>query len=168
MPEIISHRANLTGIEPSFENLIRSIELALKKGFKVEVDVRFYKDRIYLGHDNPQELLPANFYGEQKIYFHCKDMKSLLMFQKYYRGSNFFTHDNDEATITSKGMLWIHPETLPALYADHTELDFTRAIAVLPERKGLLYNEDHLKFLGKFYGICTDFPERYKEAFDNV
>lgn len=168
MPEIISHRANLTGIEPSFENRIKTIELALKKGFKVEVDVRFHLDRIYLGHDEAQELLPANFYGEQKIYFHCKDMKSLLMFQKYYRGSNFFTHDNDEATITSKGMLWIHPETLPALYADHTELDFTRAIAVLPERKGLLYNEDHLKFLGKFYGICTDYPERYKEAFDNV
>ena len=168
MPEIIAHRANLNSIEPTFENRIKSIESALNKGFKVEVDVRFHLDRVYLGHDAAQEILPANFYGEQDIYFHCKDMQSLLTFQRYYRGSNFFTHDNDEATITSRGMLWIHPETLPGLYQDHTDFDFSRAIAVLPERKGILYNDAHLRFLGKFYGICTDYPMRYKEEFDNV
>jgi hypothetical protein len=160
---IISHRGNLTGIEPTFENRIKTIDKALAAGFDVEVDVLYHDNKMFLGHDAPQELLPERFYSDDRIHFHCKNMGSLMKFQNSYRGSILFTHDKDEATITSRGMLWIHPLTLPNL-CDIVDFKFERAIAVLPE----IVDIGDIDFLSKFYGICTDYPERYKEALDNV
>ena len=159
---IISHRGNLNGIEPSFENKIKTIDEALNLGFSVEVDVRYHNDKMFLGHDEPQELLPERYYTDDRIYFHCKNIESLMVFQAKHRGSIFFTHNNDEATITSRGTLWIHPLTLPNL-SDIMNFNFDRAIAVLPE----MVDIGDVDFLSKFGGICTDYPERYKREFGN-
>ena len=61
-----------------------------------------------------------------------------------YSEINYFFHDNDDLTITSKGFLWVYPGKQPV----------KNSIAVLPE----LYNDD----LNSCLGICSDFINDYK------
>ena len=48
----ISHRGNTLGPNPEDENKIEYVEETLKN-FDVEIDVWYYKNNYYLGHDEP-------------------------------------------------------------------------------------------------------------------
>jgi glycerophosphoryl diester phosphodiesterase len=49
--EVIAHRANLSGANPSEENSLEQIEAALRQGFSVEIDIRERDGRAFLSHD---------------------------------------------------------------------------------------------------------------------
>jgi hypothetical protein len=58
---------------------------------------------------------------------------------------NYFWHENDSLTITSKGYLWVYPGKQPV----------KGGIAVLPE----MNNDD----ISQSLGICSDVIENYKK-----
>jgi hypothetical protein len=49
----ISHRGNLYGPNKKEENKINYINNALNKNFHVEIDLWFFNNHFYLGHDEP-------------------------------------------------------------------------------------------------------------------
>lgn len=109
MKRLIAHRGVIDG-DYTNENTIAKILDALKKGYEVEIDVRYHRNELYLGHDSPQEkvidlLNGMGWIPSTNLWFHCKDYKS-LDFLKDEGVNNYFFHDLDGFTITSKGFFW--------------------------------------------------------------
>ena len=63
----ISHRGNLSGPDIKNENKIDYISHAINSGFDVEVDIYYYKNKFYLGHDEPSYLTSLNFLENKKF-----------------------------------------------------------------------------------------------------
>lgn len=147
--KLISHRGNTQGIQKDFENKIEYIENALRLGYEVEVDLRMLNNSLYLGHDEPQVKLDLDFLEKNysRLWLHCKDVitiEKLHALDSTGAYLNYFWHENDTMTITSKGYLWAYPGKQP----------ITNSIAVLPE----LHNDD----ISNCYGICSDVITNYK------
>ena len=82
---------------------------ALSKGYYVEVDIWKVGDLLYLGHDNPEDIIDEHFLENEKIISHAKNIEAfhhLLMNKKIHT----FFHDKDYCTLTSKGWVWKYPE----------------------------------------------------------
>ena len=58
--KLISHRGNLRGPEPLKENTLDHILSALRF-FEVEIDVSAQSKKLYLGHDEAQELVKRTY-----------------------------------------------------------------------------------------------------------
>ncbi len=147
----ISHRGNLTGKQPEFENNPAYIYKAIEKGFDVEVDLRYKDGGIFLGHDKPQYLLDTNFIDDcaEYLWVHCKDKESLSY--ALNEGLNCFFHKADDYTLTSKGYVWAFPGVAKAN---------SSTIAVLPE---LFRTVEEIKDLD-YYGYCSDVIEYIRSS----
>jgi len=146
---LISHRGNIDGKIPEKENHPDYIWAAIQAGYEVEIDVWFKDGKFMLGHDEPQYEFPfelmQNHYS--KLWLHCKNLEALEMFLKLdATGSklNYFWHESDKVTLTSKNIMWAYPGTQP----------LKGSIAVLPEWK-----EDDIS---QCAGICSDYIIKYK------
>ncbi len=138
--KIISHRGNLYEKNVDMENRPDYIESAITYGFDVEIDV-WYKNGFYLGHDYPQYQIDWKYLTNKNFWIHIKNKEALLEIQKIPYSINYFWHESDMFTITSKGYIWSLVGT-PLI---------KNCICVLPE----------IKFdgnLSECYGICTDTP----------
>lgn len=143
---IISHRGNLNGPDPETENTNKQIYKALDLGFEVEVDVWYKDKRLWLGHNDCEELVDDRslYYGcKGNVWFHCKNIAA-FDFLKRIECNRYFFHSTDDIALTSNGCLWTYPGK---------ELTET-SIAVLPET---VPDWD----IKKAYGICTDYPNKY-------
>ena len=139
---LISHRGNVNGIQLENENKPDYLNLALEKGFDVEVDVRFEYNKFFLGHDNSQYEIDKNFLLNKKVWCHAKNFEALLALDKI--NAHYFWHQEDDYTITSKGYIWTYPgKKLSKI-----------SICVLPETS----NYKKIDCLG----ICSDFIDKYK------
>lgn len=143
---LISHRGNTSGKCVELENTPSYIENALKLKFDVEIDVWFYNNCWWLGHDLPQYKIPYEFLTQNKLWIHCKN---LFAFYRLHETNelNYFWHENDKAVLTSKSKIWLfigQPIT-------------KNCICVLPELATYTMLE-----LQACYGICSDFIENYK------
>lgn len=142
---LISHRGNLNGRMVDLENTPEYIDLAISKGFDVEIDVWLVDGKIYLGHDSPETEITKSFLSERKdrLWVHCKnvDMVSFLNLEKEL--FNFFWHENDTLTLTSKGYIWAYPGKQP----------IKNSVAVLPE-----ITQD---LVTSCVGVCSDFIFKY-------
>ena len=58
---------------------------------------------------------------------------------------NYFWHEQDTLTLTSKNYMWVYPGKQP----------ITGSIAVMPE----IHNDD----ISKCLGVCSDFIKRYND-----
>ena len=139
---LISHRGNLDGPNVKDENKPDYILYALSKGYDVEIDVRIYKDKFFLGHDEPQYKIKKNFLNNKKLWCHAKDIFALHKLKKL--GAICFWHENDDYTLTSNGFIWAYPG----------KKLIKNSICVLPERA------NYKKF--NCAGICSDFIQKYK------
>jgi hypothetical protein len=141
---LISHRGNLDGPNPQFENDPLYLAIAVSKGFKVEVDLWFKDKNYWLGHDKPQYRISMEWLkdNQEHLFIHCKNIKSLEKISN--SNLHYFWHEEDNVTLTSKGFIWAHPKIKPP----------TNSISVLPER----HNWD----LEKCKGICSDYIIKYK------
>jgi len=143
---LISHRGNINGKLESWENEPTYIDLAIKKGYEVEIDV-WYKDNIlWLGHDEPQYGVDFRWFRDRflKLWIHCKNIEAVLFFKEYPYKCNYFWHEEDTLTLTSLNHIWVFPGKQP----------IKNSIAVMPE----LYNDD----VSQCLGICSDYIEKYK------
>ena len=143
---LIAHRGNIEGPNIQKENSIEYIDNALKLGYDVEIDIWFINDKLFLGHDYPQYNISLQYLLDRKnsLWIHCKNLESLEFFNILYNNEmNYFWHENDKSTLTSKLYIWALPGMQP----------INRSIAVLPE----LYEDD----ISSCTGICSDFISKY-------
>jgi len=136
--KVISHRGNLNGPNPSTENSIPVINIALYHGFDVEIDVWFKNNKWYLGHDRPIYQVEESFLQNKKLWCHAKNLDALNLMLKNNK-IHCFWHQNDDFTLTSKNYIWTYPNK-------HTT---DNSIIVLIKKQ---------KIPKKTFGICTDFP----------
>jgi len=148
---LISHRGNINQKNPSTENSPSYIDAAIEMGFQVEIDVWYLEKDFFLGHDSAQYKIDFEWISKRKsfLWVHCKNILAVEEFNDngknpMYSEINYFFHDSDDLTITSKGFLCVYPGKQPV----------KNSIAVLPE----LYNDD----LNSCLGICSDFINDYK------
>ncbi len=105
---LISHRGNISKKIPSMENHPDYIINAIKKGYNVEVDVRLYNRKIYLGHDKPQYPLTNRLMKfSNKLWFHAKNIDVLPYLKK--KKLIYFWHQTDDVVLTSNGFWWTYP-----------------------------------------------------------
>jgi len=152
--KIISHRGNLTGSNPIRENSIDYIEEAIFEGFDVEVDLRVEDNQCYLGHDDPQYFVTMEWLRKYKdvLWIHCKNLEALEKLSSSVVEFNYFWHETDFYTITSRGIGWCLVGQKP----------YFNSVVVLPE------SIDQPEYIKNSFGICTDTPLFYKNKFLNV
>lgn len=149
---LIAHRGNLLGPIPSRENSPDYIDEAINGGFECEIDLWEKDELFYLGHDRPQYLISLTDLIEwnSAIWIHAKNQESLewLIEDKKQGGTfNFFWHENDKFSITSKNILWCYPSANV----------FKEGINVMPE-----WNNLEKEKLKNCVGICSDFIGKYR------
>jgi len=142
---LISHRGNIAGKQPGLENMPAYINDTILKGYDVEIDAWVVDGTYYLGHDNPTYDISQNWLNERadKIWIHCKNIEAVERFTMI-GGFNYFWHEEDKMTLTSKNYIWAYPG-----------IDIKGSIAVLPE----MHNEEKMK---NRIGICSDYIGEYK------
>lgn len=146
---LISHRGNINGKQPDKENHPDYIWEALRKGYNVEIDVWFVNDKLKLGHDNPQYDFPFELFENHynKLWIHCKNLEAIVELNKFDKTGtrlNYFWHQEDDVTLTSKGYIWAYPGKQP----------IANSIAVMPE-----LNKDDIS---KCVGVCSDYIINYE------
>ena len=109
MRHIISHRGNIFGPIISEENKPEYVKNTLKQGFEVEIDVFFYKSKLWLGHDKPLYEISLEFLKNSKIWCHAKNLEALNYLLQFHE-INVFWHQEDDYTLTSKGFIWTYPK----------------------------------------------------------
>lgn len=137
----ISHRGNIYGEAPIFENHPDHIKLSLKLGYEVEVDVWYNEEQFWLGHNEPLYKVEPEFLENENLWIHAKNHMALMLCLKY--GFHVFWHQEDDCTITSKGYVWAYPGK-----------DIEGSIAVMPE-----INNDSMH---NRVGMCSDIVGEYK------
>ena len=144
--KLISHRGNLIGPNPEKENSPLYLQEALNKGFDVEIDVWVIEGNFYLGHDKPQYGITLEWLDKRKneLWIHCKNIEAMEWFNSLFDTYNYFWHQKDTLTLTSKGYIWAYPGKQP----------IKTSIAVIPE----IYNDD----ISQCLGICSDYIQNYK------
>jgi hypothetical protein len=143
---LISHRGNTSGQLKSWENKPVYIDKTISEGFDVEIDIWMIKDLFYLGHDEPQYEIGISWINDRSnvLWVHCKNIEALEFFNKFNYNINYFWHQKDIVTLTSKKYIWAYPGKQP----------IKNSIAVMPE----IMNDD----VSKCVGICSDFIKEYK------
>jgi hypothetical protein len=141
--KLISHRGNVNGKNPNKENSPSYIDAAIKQGYDVEVDVWVEQNLIFLGHDVGCYGVDLDWLMERasNLWLHLKNPEAVIYFMT--SKFNYFIHDKDMATLTSKGHVWVYPGFQP----------IPGSIAVLPE----IYGES----VDTNIGICSDYIEMY-------
>lgn len=147
--KLISHRGNINGPNLQKENHPNYILNALNKGYEVEIDV-WYTNKFMLGHDKPQYEFPFDLLEKfyTKLWVHCKNIEAIVKLKnnpELNSRLNYFWHENDTVTLTSKGHIWAYPGKQP----------INNSIAVMPE-----INNDNIT---QCKGICSDYIEKYKQ-----
>ena len=146
---LISHRGNINGKQHSLENQPNYILKAIEQGYDVEIDI-WYTNKFMLGHDKPQYEFPFDLLEKfhTKLWIHCKNIKAITKIKHNYELNtrlNYFWHEHDTITLTSKGYIWAYPGKQP----------IEGSIAVMPE----LGNDD----ISQCRGVCSDFIINYKK-----
>ena len=148
---LIAHRGNINGKVEKFENKPSYIDYAIEQGYDVEIDVRYHQHEFWLGHDEPNYEVSLDWLIEREdfLWIHCKDLITIDMLRELQIYNqvdlNYFFHNTDDCTITSKGDLWVYPGKQPV----------KNSIAVMPE----WHNDD----VSLCKGICSDNIIKYKD-----
>ena len=153
--KLIAHRGNIDGPNPLEENRPEYIEAAIAEGYDVEIDIRYdaLNKKLYLGHDEPQYPITWFWIGKyiDNLWVHCKNIEALYEFTHGTSGFNYFWHQEDDFTLTSKNYIWTYPGK------SYTP----KSIIVMPELK---MSVEVFTDLNTFncYGICSDFVHKIK------
>ena len=144
----ISHRGNIDGKNETLENKPSYIDTTISNGYDVEVDVWWFDNQLWLGHDEPQYNVDFRWFRDRitKLWIHCKNVDAVIYFKECEYEFNFFWHESDTITLTSLNNIWAYPGKQP----------IKNSISVMPE----IYDDDVTECLG----ICSDVISRYKKT----
>ena len=142
---LISHRGNIDGKIIERENHPKYIDEAIALEYDVEIDVWMIEGVLLLGHDEPQYGVSQLWFNQRvdKLWIHCKNIEAVEWFNAI-GGFNYFWHQTDTITLTSKNFIWAFPGKQP----------IQRSIAVLPE----IHTDD----VSECIGVCSDYIINYK------
>jgi len=147
--KFISHRGNIRGREEEKENLPQRIEECLQLGLDVEIDVWCVDGRLFLGHDKPEHTVSIDFLRRERIWCHTKNINALSILSDE-PDVHCFWHQEDDYTITSRGVIWVYPgKTLTK-----------KSICVMPEKSDYTHEQ-----MGLCSGICSDYILEYQMRF---
>lgn len=153
--KLIAHRGNIDGPNQLKENNPEYIEFAISQGYDVEIDIRYdiFNEKFYLGHDDPQYVITPYWLAQNmdKLWFHCKNIEALYHFSEKTGGFNYFWHQEDDFTLTSKNYIWTYPGKTYT----------SKSIIVMPECNTSVKMFDNLRVLN-CYGICSDYVGKLK------
>lgn len=135
---LIAHRGNINGPNPDRENRTDYLFEALNKKFQIEIDVWYEDKQWWLGHDEPRWKTGTTIF--EGAWLHAKNKEALERLQG--TNLNYFWHDGDDYTITSKGYVWCHKDAVLV----------PNSVCLLPENG---YKGD----ITKCYAICSDYVE---------
>lgn len=109
----IAHRGNINGPHKD-ENNPAYVDIALGAGYSAEIDLWLIDNVLLLGHDIPQYVITPEYLNDRtnKLWIHAKNHESLRYLTS--TNHNYFWHNKDDYTMTSKGYLWAYPR-MPAL-----------------------------------------------------
>jgi hypothetical protein len=142
---LISHRGNISGVLPEKENSPEYIDLAIRSGYSVEMDVRLIGNNLFLGHDTPDYPVTIDWLIDrtQYLFVHTKNFGALS--HLIDSGLKTFYHQREAHTIINNcNLIWSH------------NLAEANWKSIIP----LLSREDFSKFNGNdVAGICSDFIE---------
>lgn len=146
---LISHRGNTNGRFDSHENEPTYIDLAISRGYEVEIDVWFIDGILYLGHDTHQYGINLNFLVERKdkLWIHTKNFDALSTLIE--TNLRIFYHEKENHTIINNTKnIWSH------------NLAEANNNSIIP----LLGKDDALKSIDfkHVFGICSDYVESIK------
>ena len=149
--KLIAHRGNTSGAKKNLENTTSYIEEAIANEFDAEIDL-WFDQGWHLGHDFPGEKVAETWLikNASSLWIHAKNLAAMEKLAMFGSTFNYFWHEKDERTLTSKGQFWTYPgKSLGKL-----------SIAVMPEWDekmdiNSLLTED-------IFGICSDFVSSYK------
>lgn len=145
---VISHRGNISGRNEEKENSPEYIQVALDLGYEVEIDIWYNNDKYYFGHDSPLYEVEESFINgiKDRSWFHCKNEDALNNLSNDFIDINFFWHEVDKYTLTSKGYIWAYPG----------QKILKNSIILFPENYP---NEENKILLSS--GICSDYVYKY-------
>lgn len=105
----IAHRGNTHGPNKAIENSPAYVDDALSRGFDVEIDLWFVSGALMLGHDGPEYQIQIAWLNERgaHLWVHCKNLGALEVLSE--TSLNYFFHESDPYTLTSKGFVWTYP-----------------------------------------------------------
>jgi hypothetical protein len=151
--KLISHRGNINGQNPLEENNPQYVDNTLKLYYDVEVDLWLEDHKFYLGHDEPQYHVTMTWLVERKnnLWLHCKNLDSLNSLSNSPINFNYFWHQADDFTLTSKNYIWTYPGKKYK----------SKSIIVMPE---LDISLEQFKNILKYdcFGICSDYVGKLK------
>lgn len=141
--KVISHRGNINGRIPSMENQTSYIDEAIRQGFDVEIDLWKMGEDFYLGHDMPEYPVLMGWIDDRshKLWVHCKNLEAAEFLSSNKYDINYFWHQEDKMTLTSKGYVWSYP----GIYV----------------KDGIVVEIDHKSLPSYIGGVCTDYPILY-------
>jgi hypothetical protein len=145
---LISHRGNINGSFEYYENEPTYIDLSVKKGYDVEVDVWCIDNMLFLGHDDPKYGVDLQWFKDRlfNLWIHCKNIDALSYLKESGYQFNYFWHQEDDVALTSLGFFWTYPGKKLT----------TNSIAVMPEKS-------KFENLSLAKGVCSDFIEKYRK-----
>lgn len=140
--KIISHRGNLYGQDASRENNTWAIDECISLGFDVEVDL-WIEDTLYLGHDRPEQVIKPEYLKNfaNNLWIHAKNLKAVEWLLQM-KQLNWFWHQTDVMTLTSKGIPWCYPN-------HYVSTGVTVQLGYIS--------------MPRVYGVCTDYPTKMRE-----
>ena len=108
--KLISHRGNLSEIDPSKENHPQQIQTCIDAGYDVEIDLRMKNGIPHLGHDEPQYVIDKEWVKERKnfLWIHVKDYEALNWLMEQVPDATYFCHQSDDFTLVNNGYIWLH------------------------------------------------------------
>lgn len=146
----IAHRGLYLGPDKLKENHPDQINLALELGYDCEIDVRVLDNKFYLGHDTPDYEVDEHWLQNSKFWIHVKNKEALCWFYEFQNYKyNYFWHEDDQYTLTSKGFVWTHPNSTL----------INASIMVMPEHVDMALNN---AVQAKCFGVCSDFVKVIK------
>lgn len=144
---IISHRGNLNGPLSDLENNPEQIDIAIQNHFDVEIDLWVVDGNFFLGHDYPKYCINIDWLlaRSARVWVHCKNFQSFSYLVAKRNNLNFFFHQNDDYTLTSKNNIWVFPNKP---YDENSIIVSTSV------------DDFHHYSVNKPYGVCTNFPTK--------
>jgi hypothetical protein len=144
---IISHRGCLDGPDPLIENNPNQIDHAIQHTLDVEIDLWMVHENLFLGHDDPHYPVTIDWLNERsdKLWVHCKNIKALEYLSLHKSNLNYFFHQTDHVTLTSKNFLWVYPK-----------MEFTENSVIVAIDQCDLKKLKDSKI--QPMAICTDYP----------
>ena len=145
----IAHRGLTKGPNKNFENQPHIVKTALDAGVDCEVDLWVIDEKLYLGHDEPQYNVTEQFIQNPGLWIHAKSLATFHWLTASSLDLNYFWHENDSYTLTSKGYIWAFPGKALT----------DRCVMVMPETVDptLLTTVD-----ANCYAVCSDWVDKIK------